>query len=66
MNIAKSIKVGMALKAKRACDIKKQVGKTSVTVSSWINGHSEPRLSDVRLLAELFEINVSTFIEWGE
>lgn len=66
MNIAKSIKVGIALTDSTISDVRERVGKTAQTVSYWMNSKAEPKLKDVEKMADLFNVPVSTFIEWGE
>lgn len=66
MNIAKSIRVGLAIRDLTVSDIKECVDKSAQTVSYWMNNKSNPTLSDLEKLAKLFEVKVSTFIEWGE
>lgn len=66
MNISKSIKVGLVLKDMKALDVVEATGKSAVTVSSWMTSKSDPKLKEVEKMAELFDVPVSTFIEWGE
>ena len=50
----------------KALDVAKATGKSAVTVSSWMTSKSDPKLIEVEKMAELFDVPVSTFIEWGE
>ncbi|AUR86573.1 DNA-binding domain protein [Vibrio phage 1.158.O._10N.261.45.E12] len=66
MNIAKSIRVGLATAELSTQDVIKCVDKTPQTVSYWMNNKAEPKFSDIEKLAKLFNVKVSAFIAWGE
>ena len=66
MNIAKSIRVGIAMKGLSVQDVIKCVDKTPQTVSYWMNSKADPKLADVEKMAALFGVRVSIFIGWGE
>ena len=66
MNIAKSIRVGLAYKNMSAQELAKTLDKTKQTVSQWMNNKADPRLADVVKMAEIFNVCVSVFISWGE
>ena len=66
MDIEKSIRTGLAIRKMTPADVRKCVNKSAQTVSYWMNNKSNPTLSDLEKLAKLFEVKVSTFIEWGE
>lgn len=66
MNIAKSIKVGLAYENMSAQDLAKYLGKTKQTVSQWMNNKADPRMVDVVRMSKIFGVKVSVFIGWGE
>ena len=66
MNIARSIRVGLAVKNMAAQELAKKLGKTKQTISQWMNGKADPRLLEVELMAKIFNVKVSAFIAWGE
>ena len=66
MNIAKSIRVGLAYKGLSAQDMAKHLSKTPQAISYWMNSKADPRLPDIEKMAELFGVSVSVFISWGE
>ena len=66
MDIGKSINVGCALFNCNKNELASYIGKSTVTVSQYCNGHTEPSMKTLGLIAKFFEVKVSTFIEWGE
>lgn len=66
MDIGKSINVGCALFNKRKGDLALSIGKTSVTVSQYVKGNTQPSASTLKQMADFFNVPVSTFISWGE
>ena len=66
MNIGKSINVGCALFNCNKNELAASIGKSPVTVSQYSNGHTDPSIKTVELIAKFFGVPVSMFIEWGE
>lgn len=66
MNIGKSINVGCALLNKKKIELAKNIGKTSVTVSQYISGSTQPTAKIIKDMADFFEVPASIFISWGE
>lgn len=66
MNIAKSIKVGMAKKDVTQWELRAELSVSEVTVSRWANGKSIPSTDKLEKLASVFNVKVSEFISWGE
>lgn len=66
MDIGKSINVGCALFNKKKCDLALSIGKTSVTVSHYVKGTTQPSALVIKQIADFFEVPASTFISWGE
>ena len=66
MNIGKSINIGCALFNCNKNELAASIGKSVVTVSQYANGHTDPSMKSLELMAEFFNVKVSTFIEWGE
>ncbi|AUR84320.1 Cro/C1-type helix-turn-helix domain protein [Vibrio phage 1.054.O._10N.261.52.A1] len=66
MDIGKSINVGCALFNCNKNELAKSIGKSVVTVSQYSNGHTNPSIATLKLIADFFNVPVSTFISWGE
>ena len=66
MDIAKSINVGCALFNCNKNELAEGIGKSVVTVSQYSNGHTSPSMNTLKLIADFFNVPVSTFISWGE
>ena len=66
MNIAKSIRVGMAKCEMDQLQIQAVLCVSDVTTSRWVNGRAKPNLERIEALASLFGVKVSEFIKWGE
>ena len=66
MNLAKSIKVGMAKNDIDQQQIQAVLCVSEVTTSRWVNGKAKPSLERIESLAGLFCVSVSEFIKWGE
>lgn len=66
MDIGKSINVGCALFNKKKGDLAESIGKSSVTVSNYVKGSTQPSALVIKKIAGFFNVPASTFISWGE
>lgn len=66
MDIAKSIRVGLAREAKNQTWLADQIGATRATASNYCNGRSKPDAKRIEEIAGLFGMSVSEFIAIGE
>ena len=66
MDIAKSIRVGMAHLNKNKVWLTKELGVSKQYVSAICSGVNVPSTDRIEELAKLFNVEVSAFISWGE
>jgi transcriptional regulator with XRE-family HTH domain len=60
---ARNLRRYMALKDKKQIDLMNDLGLSSSTVSSWVNGIKMPRMDKVQMLADYLGIRKSDLIE---
>ena len=66
MNIQESLRVGLHITRLTKKEVAEELGVTIQSVYNWARGGALPSLQTVEQLAQLFDVPVSTFIEWGE
>ena len=66
MDIAASIRMGLAKKNVSQEELANVLKRRRETVSSWCNGHSVPGSKLQERIADVFGVSVSVFISWGE
>lgn len=66
MNIAESIRVGLAKQQKRQKWLAEKMQVSQAYVSSICKGDKQLSLSKVAMVASIFNVPVSEFIKWGE
>ena len=66
MDVAKSIRVGMAHLNKNKVWLAKELGVSKQYVSAICSGVDVPSTDRIEELAKLFNASVSEFIKWGE
>jgi len=66
MDIAASIRMGLAKKNMQQVELADALGVRRETVSSWCNSHSHPSVVMQPKIATVFSVSVSQLIEWGE
>ena len=66
MDIAKSIRVGIARLNKNKAWLAKELGVSKQYVSAICSGVDVPSTDRIQELARLFNVDVSVFIGWGE
>ncbi len=66
MDIAKSIRVGLAREAKTQTWLGEQIDATKATVSNYCRGRTKPGPDRLEEIAGIFGMTVSEFIALGE
>lgn len=66
MDIAASIRMGLAKKSMQQGELADALGVRRETVSSWCNSHSHPGGVMQSRIADVFSVSVSDLIKWGE
>ena len=66
MDIAKSIRVGLAYENRNKVWLSKQLKVSKQYVSAICSGDDVPSTDRIAELAKIFDVEVSIFILWGE
>lgn len=66
MDIAASIRMGLAKNNMTQQELASIVGNRRETVNAWCNGNSRPSLMMQVEISNAFNVNLSEMIKWGE
>lgn len=66
MDLARSIRIGLAREGKTQGWLSEQIGATRPTICHYCTGKAQPGPERIRQMAEVFGMTVSEFIALGE